>query len=54
LLPGTKIVPERISEDREPYYAALKTADRHWADGQLNVEELARYLEEILKDQISS
>ena len=29
LLPGRKIVPERIRENREPYYAALQAADRH-------------------------
>jgi len=27
ILPGRKIVPERIRENREPYYAALKSAD---------------------------
>ncbi len=26
LLPGNKIVPERIRENREPYYAALQAA----------------------------
>src|ERR1700735_3016042 len=30
LLGGKKIVPERIREDREPYYAALKAADQKW------------------------
>src|SRR5260221_1123928 len=30
LLPGTKIVPERIRAARKPYYAALQAADRHW------------------------
>lgn len=53
LLPGRKIVPERIREDREPYYAALQAADRHWAEGQFDVDDLARYLERILRDQLS-
>ncbi|MBN1505415.1 MAG: Fic family protein [Sedimentisphaerales bacterium] len=52
LLPGTKIVPERIRENREPYYAALRAADRHWADGQFNVDDLAEYLAELLENQL--
>lgn len=53
LLTGRKIVPERIRENREPYYAALQAADFHWADGQFNVEELADYLADLLEDQLS-
>jgi Fic family protein len=53
LLPGRKIVPERIRENRGPYYAALQSADRHWADGHFNVEELADYLAGLLEDQLS-
>lgn len=53
LLPGKKIVPERIRDDRAPYYAALQAADRHWADGHFNVDELAAYLERLLLDQLS-
>ena len=53
LLPGSKIVPERIRENREPYYAALQSVDRHWADGQFNVDELASYLADLLNAQLS-
>ncbi len=53
LLPGKKIVPERIRENRQPYYAALRAADRHWEDGQFNVDELASYLADLLADQLS-
>ena len=53
LLPGRKIVPERIRENRQPYYQALLAADRYWADGHFNVEELARYLEKLLIDQLT-
>jgi len=53
LLPGRKIVPERIRENRPPYYAALQAADRHWADGQFNVDELASYLADLLESQLS-
>lgn len=52
LLPGRKIVPERIRENRGPYYAALRAADQHWAEGHFNVDELAAYLEQLLKDQL--
>jgi Fic family protein len=52
LLPGKKIVPERIRENRPPYYAALQAADGHWRAGHFNVEELANYLAGLLKDQL--
>jgi Fic family protein len=53
LLPGKKIVPERIKEDRAPYYAALQAADRAWDDGDFNVTELANYLGGLLRDQLA-
>jgi len=53
LLPGKKTVPERIREDRQPYYAALKEADQHWANGQFNVNALAEYLAGLLLAQLS-
>lgn len=53
LLPGQKIVPERIREDREPYYAALRSADQAWAEGHFDVSELADYLSNLLKAQLT-
>jgi Fic family protein len=53
LLGGKKIVPERIRENRQPYYAALQSADRAWDEGQFDVNELATYLGELLKGQLS-
>jgi Fic family protein len=53
LLPGKKIVPERIRENREPYYEALKLADRAWDDGHIDVSVLADYLAGLLKGQLS-
>jgi Fic family protein len=53
LLPGRKTVPERIREDRKPYYAALQAADRHWNNGHFNVDELADYLAALLQAQLS-
>jgi Fic family protein len=52
-LPGTKTIPERIRENRAPYYAALKEADEYWEKGQLNVDTLARYLAELLTAQLT-
>ena len=53
LLPGKKIVPERIRENRERYYSALEEADRHWNEGNFNVNALAEYLSELLKGQLT-
>lgn len=53
LLPGKKIVPERIRDNRQPYYAALQEADRHWNEGHFNVSALAHYLEGLLRDQLT-
>ena len=53
LLRGRKIVPERIRENRTPYYAALRSADQAWAEGHFNVSELATYLSDLLKAQLT-
>jgi Fic family protein len=53
LLPGKKIVPERIREDREPYYAALKAADIAWEEGNLDVSVLSGYLSRLLIQQLA-
>jgi hypothetical protein len=53
LLPGKKIVPERIRENRAPYYDALAAADRAWDEGKLDVSVMAKYLEELLKGQLT-
>jgi hypothetical protein len=53
LLPGKKIVPERIRENRAPYYAALRSADQAWEQGHFDVSELANYLAGLLKAQLA-
>jgi Fic family protein len=53
LLPGKKIVPERIRENRTPYYAALQAADQAWDNGQYDLTLLTEYLERLLIDQLS-
>jgi Fic family protein len=52
VLPGRKIVPERIRENRGPYVSALRACDRAWAEGQLDLSEMEGYLAEILKAQL--
>jgi hypothetical protein len=53
LIGGDKIVPKRICENREPYYAALKAADDAWDAGHFDVNQLSRYLGGLLKNQIT-
>jgi hypothetical protein len=53
LLLGKKIVPERIRENRAPYYAALQAADNAWDEGQFDVTQLADYLAGLLKAQLA-
>ncbi len=53
LLPGKKIIPERIQKNRQPYLDALGDADRHWADGHFNVSALQIYLEGLLAEQLA-
>lgn len=45
-LPGTKTIPDYISDDKGPYYDALEAADR----GALHVME--KYLEGLLHEQL--
>jgi len=53
LLRGSKIVPERIRENREPYYAALRAADRAWVNGNLDLTELEGYIAGLVDDQLA-
>lgn len=52
LLPGDKIIPERIRENRTPYYAALQAADQAWEAGDLNCLQLEDYLASLLDAQL--
>jgi Fic family protein len=51
LLPGRKIVPERIRKSRAPYFQALRAADRAWDQGQLDISEMENYLAALLRAQ---
>lgn len=52
-LPGTKLLPERIRENRDEYVAALKTADASLAAGQLDLTALHGLLARLLNEQLS-
>lgn len=52
LLPGRKIVPERIRENRAGYEAALVAADRAWDDGNLDFSDMEDYLAVLLQAQL--
>lgn len=52
LLPGKKIVPERIREHRKPYYLALQEMDRFWDAGNLELQPMEAYLAELLQAQL--
>jgi Fic family protein len=53
LLHGSKIVPERIRENRDPYIAALRAADRAWDQGNLDLNLMEGYLAGLLASQLS-
>lgn len=53
MLLGRKIVPERIRENRQPYYEALRAADTAWENGHFDVGQLAGYLSDLLKAQLT-
>ena len=53
LLPGKKIVAERIREDRKLCYAALQAADIAGEQGHFDVPQLADYLSGLLRQQLS-
>lgn len=52
LLPGRKIVPERIRENRQPYYDALSLADKAWEQGDYDLSAMSIYLGDLLKLQL--
>jgi hypothetical protein len=52
LLPGTKIVPERIRENRDEYLRALRAADAAWDLGNLSVRSMVEFLGRLLREQL--
>ena len=54
LLPGSETVPEQIAADRNPYYPALEDADRHCAEGCMDLSSLEGLLDKCLATQLLS
>jgi Fic family protein len=52
-LPGAKTIPERIAENKRPYYQALDSADKAWQEGRVGVTEMERLLEDHLSAQLA-
>lgn len=52
LLPGDKIIPERIRENRDSYIAALQAADRAWNEGKLDLTDMENYLAGLVEAQL--
>jgi Fic family protein len=52
-LPGTKTIPERIAENKKPYYAALEHADLAWKEGRVDVSEMEKLLQQHLEAQLA-
>jgi Fic family protein len=53
LLPGRKILPERIRENRQGYEDALKAADEAWDDGDLDFTSMEGYLAPLVDAQLA-
>jgi Fic family protein len=52
LLPGKKLLPERIRDSRDGYERALKSADQAWEDGHLDFIDMEDYLAGLVDDQL--
>ncbi|MFE0752815.1 Fic family protein [Inquilinus sp. NPDC058860] len=53
-LPGSKTIPDQISENKDPYYKALESADQTWKQGKLDLAALEKLLEDLLAAQLVS
>jgi len=53
-LPGSKTIPDQISENKDPYYKALESADQAWKQGKIDLATLEKLLEDLLAAQLIS
>lgn len=53
-LPGTVTVPDLIVKNRQPYYAALDSADAAWKRGKLDIGEMEDLIKYLLTQQLQS
>jgi Fic family protein len=47
-----KTIPHLIEENRQPYNAALREADRAWAEGRLDLSAMEKLLADLLATQL--
>jgi Fic family protein len=52
LLPGRKMIPEQIEENKTPYYKALEAADSAWSEGRIDLTDMKRLLGAMLAKQL--
>jgi len=53
ILPGTKTIPEQISQNKTPYYEALEAADEALRQGVVDVSKLEALLSSALATQLA-
>ncbi len=54
-IPGTRTIPDLISENKTPYYVALEAADDVWAaEGRIDLSKLEDLLGDLLAEQLVS
>ena len=51
-LPGSNTIPDRIADNKFPYYDALDAADAAWKDERLDVSAMEKLLEDHLAAQL--
>lgn len=54
VLPGTLTIPEQISKNKTPYYAALEAADQANTSGKIDLSQMEKLLEGLLANQLVS
>lgn len=52
VLPGSRTIPEQISENKKPYFDALEAADAAYKRGSIDVSKMETLLENYLANQL--
>jgi class 3 adenylate cyclase len=51
-IPDVTTIPELISSNKTPYYAALEAADQAWSDGKIDLSRMENLLRNLLARQM--
>lgn len=54
VLPGTNTIPDQITANRSPYFAALDAADAAYRDERIDVSQMESLMEDLLAGQLLS